>query len=354
VLRDVRATLDRLVDEGREDGIQVAVYLDGELVVDEVAGPVDHATPIFSYSTGKGLTATIVHILVEQGRLDYDLRIADVWPEFAARGKDRITLRHALTHSAGVPQLPADIVPDDFTDWARMCAIVAGTEPLWEPGARHGYHAWTWGWLIGETVRRATGLTMSEGLGLITGPLWTRGELFFGVPRGQVVAPLSDGGWSAALEQVSAHVEHFGLVSPPLVRPGAQFANRPDILGADIPATGTVTARAIAKMYAALIGEVDGVRLISPERLREVTAVATSGPDWVFGADARRSLGYTVEDGYFGWDGMGGSVACAYPDLGLALAVTKTRMGTGENDPADAIRAEIARSSRDRARATRG
>lgn len=348
----IRALIDRLVPEG--DGIQVAAYLDGELILDEVAGPVSHSTPIFSWSTGKGLTATIVHILVEQGRLAYDMRIADVWEEFAEHGKEQVTLRHALTHSAGIPQLPADIMPDDFTDWGRMCDYVAGTELLWEPGTRHGYHAWTWGWLIGETVRRETGLTMSQAIGLISGPLWIKDELFFGIPRDQVVAPLTDGGWDAALQQVSALVPKFDLVSPPRVRPGAAFANRPDILGADIPATGTVTARAMAKMYAALIGEVGGVRLISPERLREVIAVAVSGPDWVFGADARRSLGYTVEDGYFGWDGMGGSVACAYPDLGLALAVTKTRMGTGQDDPADAIRAEIVRLSTDRARATRG
>ncbi|MEU4337792.1 serine hydrolase domain-containing protein [Micromonospora lupini] len=87
----------------------------------------------------------------------YDLRIAEVWPEFARHGKDTVTLRHALTHTAGVPALPADVTPEDFTDWDRMYAIVADAEPIAPPGELKAYHAWTFGWLVGEVVRRATG-----------------------------------------------------------------------------------------------------------------------------------------------------------------------------------------------------
>ena len=135
---EVRQAVDELIVSGRESGVQVAAYLDGEPILTVHAGAADRTTgraltddtPIWSASTGKAVTATVVHVLAERGEVDYDLRIADVWPEFARHGKDPITLRHALTHTAGVPVLPADVTPEDFTDWDRMCAIVADAEPI--------------------------------------------------------------------------------------------------------------------------------------------------------------------------------------------------------------------------------
>jgi CubicO group peptidase (beta-lactamase class C family) len=121
--------------------------------VDAVAGvadpstgrPVTSDTPFFSYSIGKGVAATAVHVLAEQGVVDYDTPIADVWPEFAANGNAAITLRHALSQSVGVPGLPAAISVDDLADWDKMCAVVAAEPPWWEPGTAVGYHAITWG-----------------------------------------------------------------------------------------------------------------------------------------------------------------------------------------------------------------
>lgn len=120
-------------------------------------------------------------------------------------------------------------------------------------------------------------------------------------------------------------------------------SGRPDVLRADVPAVGTMTARAAARMYAALIGEVDGVRLVSPERLAEMTAVAVGGPDWVFGADVERALGYSIEGGgaMFGASGSGGSLAGAAPAHGLALAATKNLLTAGEDDPMEDLRALI-------------
>jgi CubicO group peptidase (beta-lactamase class C family) len=175
--------------------------------------------------------------LAEQGQLDYDMRIADVWPEFAQYGRGDVTLRHALTHSAGVPALPAAITPEDFADRDRMCAIVAGSEPLWRPGVVHGYHAWTFGWLVGEVVRRGTGRTISQVLVEdVAGPLGVRDELFFGVPDAQLdrLARLQDRNWSAALELLSANIRTFDQVVPPGVRTDASLANRRDILRADL------------------------------------------------------------------------------------------------------------------------
>jgi CubicO group peptidase (beta-lactamase class C family) len=347
----VQRTIDDLVADGRETGVQVSAYLDGEVVVEAVAGLADPATrravtpdtPFFSFSTGKGVTATVVHVLAEQGRLDYDRPIADVWPEFARHGKGGITLRHALTHTAGLPALPADTTPEDFTDWDRMCAVLADSTPLWTAGVRTGYHAWTYGWLVGEVVRRVTGQRISQVLAdEVAGPLGVPDELFFGVPDRDLdrLARLDDRNWAPALEMISAQLGNFDRVAPPLVRPGGRLGNRRDFLRADVPATATMTARAVARMFAALIGPVDGVRLISPDRLRTVTKIATSGPDWVFGQELTMGLGYTVRaDGSFGNDGTGGSLAYAYPDLGLSVAATKNLLGTGgDDDPMEDLR----------------
>ena len=350
----VQRMVDGLILSGREIGVQVAAYLDGTMIVNCAAGLADESnsamvtpdTPFFSYSTGKGLTSTIAHVLVEQGKLDYDMRIADVWPEYARHDKKMTTLRHALTHEAGVPILPSYTTPEDFLDWDRMCRTIAGTAPVWEPGTRHGFHEWTYGWLIGEVVRRAVhrpiGWVLAED---IARPLHAEREMFFGVPPQDLprVARLKDRNWDAALQVLSERIENFDRIAPPGVRPDATIGNRRDILRADIPAVATVSARAIARMYAALMGEVDGVRLISPERLKEITTVHTTGPDWAFGGDLPKTLGYVSQLGNtrFGWSGNGGSLAGFYPELGLALAITKNCLGTAEDDPMEGIAAVI-------------
>ena len=354
----VQKTIDSLVAAGREIGVQIAAYLDGRLIINAVSGLADDSTgnkvtpdtPFFSFSTAKGLTSTAVHVLAEQGKLDYDLRIADVWPEYARHGKDKTTLRHVLTHAAGVPQLPSYTGPEDFLDWDRMCRTIAMSSPLWEPGTRHGYHAWTYGWLVGETVRRATGRLISWVLAEdIARPLHADRELFFGVPEKiplSHLARLKDRNWTAGLEALSQHFENFDRIAPPNVRPDAMLGNRRDLLRADIPSVGTVSARAMARMYAALMAEVDGVRLISPERLRQITRVETSGPDWATGAEGAKSLGFAVEVGgqRFGWGGMGGSLAGFYPELNLSVACTKNYLSTNDGDPMEEI-AELIRST---------
>jgi CubicO group peptidase (beta-lactamase class C family) len=352
----VQRRADALVAAGKEIGVQVAAYLDGQLIVSAVSGMADPATgnpvtpdtPFFSYSTGKGLASTAVHVLAEKGLIDYDLRLADVWPEYARHGKESTTLRHVLTDSAGVPQLPPYTSPEDFLDWDRMCRIIAASTPLWEPGTQQGYHVWTFGWLVGETVRRATGRLISRVLAEdIARPLGTERELFFGVPGQQLghLARLKDRNWSAAMETLSEHLANFDTIAPPGVRPDAVLGNRRDILRADVPAVGTVSARGIARMYAALMGEVDGVRLISPDRLRQITTVQTTGPDWAFDGASPKALGYAAEVGgtRFGWGGMGGSLAGFYPALNLAVACTKNYLGTNDGDPMEGL-AELIRS----------
>ena len=350
---DVQARVQRAIDElassGTERGIQVAAYRHGELVVDAVAGTADPATGravtagtvFYNFSIGKGMTSAVAHVLAERGLFGYDTPVAELWPEFAARGKGGVTIRHVLTHSAGVPGLPLDITPADLCDWDRMCAAVADAGLWWEPGTKVGYHAYTFGYIIGEVVRRATGQRLPEVLrDVVAGPLGCADELYFGMPPSEHgrLARLEDGEATARMTSAirSGRPDLPMLkAGPAALFPAAQLGNRPDILAADIPATGKVSARAIARMYAALLAEVDGFRLISAERLREVTAVAASGTDAIFGNPSCWALGYAIglpnspaadSPTAFGMAGAGGSWAYGDTATGIAFALTKNRL----------------------------
>ena len=341
--RQVQQAIDELVESGAERGLQVSVYRHGEPVVDAVAGVADPSTgrhvttdtPFFSYSIGKGVAATVIHVLAERGALDYDTRIVELWPEFGAHGKDRATVRHALSQSVGVPGLPAGLTVEDLTDWEKMCAIIADSEPWWEPGTKIGYHAITWGYVVGEIIRRASGKPIPQALREeVAAPLGVADELFFAVPE-------SEQHRLAQLEDVEGSEEMFGELpeDSPIFKLGpdltAEHANRADVRSANILAGGTVTARAVARMYAALLGEVDGVRLISPERLREASAVAMSGIDEIFGFPTSWGLGYSIgqfmsnaheTQQVFGVGGVGGSHAYADTATGTTFALTKNRL----------------------------
>ncbi|MGK4578674.1 serine hydrolase domain-containing protein [Kitasatospora sp. HPMI-4] len=361
----VQQAVDQLVESGAEQGLQVAVYRHGELVVDVVAGladpgtgrPVTSDTPIFSASTGKGVTATVVHVLAERGALAYDTPIAELWPEFGAHGKEKATVRHALTHSIGVPALPGGITPEDLADWEGMCALIAGTEPWWEPGTRTGYHAVTWGYVMGEIVRRATGKPISQVLREeVAEPLGIADELFLRVPDSELkrLARMEDAPGSAeVLASMPADLPLF-KATPPAVLPNAEYGNSTVVLTSEIPAGGTMTARAVARMYAALLGEVDGVRLISPERLAEVSALATSDVDQMVGFPLPRALGYNLgrpgadpheTPRVFGMVGMGGSAAYADVENGLSFALTKNRFFPGPSAAVDRISEIVAKAA---------
>ena len=288
----VQEAVGQLVECGTEMGLQVAVYQHGELVVDTVAGvadsstgrPVTPGTPFYSASTGKGVTSTVAHVLVERGALDYDTPIVELWPEFGAHGKENATLRHVLTHTVGVPGVPPDTTPEDLGNWEKMTSIVANSEPWWIPGEKTTYHAQTFGYIVGEVVRRATGKTISQVLlDEVTGPLGVADEVFFGVPEKELgrLAKLEEP--EGIAEMLAMMAGMFAKVAPAAVMPNAEFGNRTDVLTSDIPAGGTTTARGIARIYAALLGEVHGVRLVSPKRLEEISRVAFTGVDEIMG-----------------------------------------------------------------------
>lgn len=359
IQKQVQEAIDQLVESGAERGLQVAVYHQGELVVDAVAGVADPATgrPVgsdtvfYTYSVGKAMASTLVHMLVELGMFGYDTTIAKLWPDFGAHGKETVTVRHVLTHTAGVPGVPADTTPEDLCDWDKMCSVIADTKPWWEPGTKVAYHAYTFGYIVGELIRQATGKPISQLLREeIAEPLGVDDELYFGVPESELgrLARLEDTEGSAEMLAAMPDDSPFFAMGPRTVTPTAQLGNRADILMADIPAGGKMTARAMARMYAALLGEVDGVRLLSPERLREVTTLATTGNDELLGIPATWTLGYstgapgprmeTVRT-LFGVGGVGGSFAYGDTARGIGFALAKNRLAA-DFETADRI-AEI-------------
>ncbi len=334
----VAETAAELVGSGAERGLQVVAYVDQEPVVDVAAGvadpatgrPVEPETLFYNWSIGKGATATLVHRLVDAGVLGVDTPVAQLWPEFARHGKGAVTVGQVLNHSAGVPGLPEGVTVDDVCSWPTMIAALEDARPWWEPGTEVGYHAYTFGYLCGEIVRRATGRALGDVLDDLTRDIGHPGEIRYG---------MRETGGLAVLEDAPSDVDWSGVpadspmlrAAPLTVMPTAALGADPRMLAADIPAGAKVTARALARMYAGWLGEVDGERLLSPARLTDASTVSASGEDRVYGNECRMSLGFALglpwEDSdaprAFGMAGAGGSWAGADPDTGLAVAVTK-------------------------------
>ena len=332
----VQSLLESLVHDSGESGLQVAAYLDGKLAIDASAGmaddvarrPVDGDTLFTAFSISKGITATCVHILADRGLIDYDAPIAFYWPEFGAKGKDRATVRHALTHRVGIPQDPPDFDISMAGDWDAVCRSVAQMEPLWEPGTRTGYHPLTYGWMLGEVVRRVDGRPIARFLQEeVCQPLGITG-MYFGVAPDaeQRVATLRN-------SPVTGQADIMSL-SPSLVDVAGAF-NRSEVRRASIPGAGAiVNARSVARHYAMLAdgGTLDGVRLLGRER---IAVAATPQPENADSAGihwwTRHGLGYTLGGGTgptagrphaFGYEGVG-TVGFADPSRRFAFAFLK-------------------------------
>ncbi|HZG66668.1 MAG TPA: serine hydrolase domain-containing protein [Herpetosiphonaceae bacterium] len=340
--RRVQQLIDGLVESGEEVGLQVAAYVDGTLVVDAWAGvadevtgrPVDGDTLFTSWSTTKGFVATCLHILADRGRVAYDAPVARYWPEFAANGKQAVTVRHALTHTAGIPYLPDGVTPEMMTDWEAMCSAIARHAPLWPPGTMPAYHAWTFGWIIGEIVRRVDGCPIAQfAQEELCRPLGIQ-DFYLGIPDAVEarIAPLHQDARHLAR---SAQLDDLGRrVMPPHVT-SAAFVNRPDVRRASIPGGGGImNARAIARHYAMLAGYgmLDGVRILSPERIDIIRA---SRGDWLGYMRGGRGgvLAMGRSGGAFGHSGNGGSLGFADPERKLSFGLTKNLMKAAD-DPA--------------------
>jgi CubicO group peptidase (beta-lactamase class C family) len=354
----VQQAVDDLIASGAERGLQIAAYQHGRPLVDVVGGLADVRTgravtpeTLFHVtSTGKGLASSVVHVLVERDLFSYDTPLAELWPEFGAHGKEKITVRHVLTHTAGLPAVPADTTVEDLCDWDKMCAVLADATPWWEPGTKTGYHPQTFGYLVGELVRRATGRSISEVMRReVAEPLGLANALYFAVPASELPRVAHheepEGGIELTPEMLASLAEQFPFfkvvdgwtAAPPAAMPSAAYCNREDVLQSEIPAGAVMTARGCALLYSALLGEVDGVRLISAERLREATEVAVSGTDETTGFPTARGLGWDIGfqaplDGptVFGMAGSGGTAAYADIATGLSIALAKNTVTAGD------------------------
>lgn len=341
----IQTWLEAQVAAGPEAGLQVAAYHKGKLVVDAWAGvdvitgkPVDGDTLFVTFSTTKGITVTVIHLLAERGLIDYDAPVAAYWPAFGQNGKAGITVRQVLAHTAGVPHLPLDTTPEDMSDWAKQVRWMEAAAPLWEPGTQTGYHALTIGIILGHLAELVDGRPIAQIVREdICAPLKID-SLFFGAPDAVMdrIATL-DFLLNPDMPMPPADALVWRAI-PVSLQPLNTMANRADFRKAVVPAGNMVAnARALAKVYASLIGDgVDGVRLLPKERVQIATEMQTDGMDCVLGAAWPKGMGYflgsasapqtCVSATGFGHTGAGGFTAYADPARDLAFALCKTRM----------------------------
>ncbi len=338
-----------------EVGAAVAVTVDGEIVADLWAGHADAArtrpwerdTIVNVYSTTKGMTAICAHRLVDQGLLDLDAPVAKYWPEFAQAGKEELPVRYLLSHRAGLPAVKDPLPAGAIYKWDMMTAALAAQEPWWEPGTKHGYHALTYGWLVGEVVRRITGKSLgtyfreevAEPLGL---------DFHIGLApehdartAEMTPVPLPQPGDANPLAQVlskpgSMPFKAF-VVSPDMMQPG--HANTREWRAAEIPsANGHSNARALARVYGALArgGELDGLRVLSQQAIDRAIVEQSNGPDAVLaGLPTRIGLGFFLtmpesplgpNERAFGHAGAGGSLGFADLDAKVGFGYVMNKM----------------------------
>jgi CubicO group peptidase (beta-lactamase class C family) len=327
-------------DERGEVGAAVCVYVDGRPVVDLWGGLADATegkawkpdTVTLVYSSTKGVTSVCANLLIERGRLDPDATVAQYWPEFAANGKEAITVRQVMSHEAGLPFVVGDFTLDEVLAWEPMVRALAAQAPIWPPGTQHGYHMRTFGWLVGELVRRIDGRTV--------GTLWreeiaTALELDFwiGLPEeiearvARLVPPKADLG--ALLKQFGEDL----LLTQVFSNPSGLFGynemwNTRALRACELPSSnGIGDARSLARMYASCIGEVEGIRTLQPPTIAAATMEQACGKDAVLMIDSCFGLGFMLGRAFgaanprsaFGHAGAGGSLAFADPETGLGF-----------------------------------
>jgi CubicO group peptidase (beta-lactamase class C family) len=349
------------LESGEEVGCGVAAYHRGRKVVDLWGGhfdkvrslPYQEDTLQLVFSTTKGITAIAVAMCVERGLLSYSEKVSTYWPEFATHGKGDATVAQLLSHQCGLYTVDGDISLTEALDWTTITARLASTAPRWEIGTKHGYHALTYGWLAGELVRRVDPAHRSLGRFVaeeIVAPL--SAELWIGLPESHEprVSPMI-GGLNQTPEDVDpavkAMLEQFmGPNSPggqALSLNGAFGGdgafNRRDVHAAEIPAAnGISNARSLARVYAATIGEVDGVRLLAPATVETARRTVTPDgePDACLIMPTTFGMGFMTHGqftpyagaGSFGHPGAGGSVAFAQPERELGFAYVMNQMAT--------------------------
>jgi CubicO group peptidase (beta-lactamase class C family) len=342
-------------EQQAEVGAAFSAYHRGQKVVDLWGGtadpatgrPWDEDTVILVFSTTKGATAVCAHRLAEDGRLDIDAPVATYWPEFAAAGKADMPVSYLMCHQAGLAWIDGTMTLDEALAWDPVVERLANEAPKWEPGTAHGYHATTYGWLVGEVVHRIDGRSLGTFFhDEVATPLGL--DFWIGLPESiePRVAPLvtielpSEGPGRELMDQFMGPDTMLGKA---LSAPGGAFTdftlfNSREVRAAEVPAANGVTdARSLARMYGALVSEVDGQRLLGPGQVKAASTQRTSGPNIVLmDMDIQFGLGFMVPSslmpnrpGSFGHFGAGGSAGWADPEAELGMGYVMNRMDLG-------------------------
>ncbi len=346
----VQSLIDRQVEDGRQLGVQVSAFKDGNAVVEAVAGqmgpddprPVRPDTLFLSFSMTKGVSALALHQLADRGELDYEAPVAKYWPAFAKNGKGAITVAQAMSHQIGLHAMPEPFAPEHITDWDAGIKRMEEARPAYPPGTNTGYHAVTYGWIVGGIVQGVTGRHIRDVIREeIAKPLGIADEMYVGIDDG-LEARLSTLQLIRFGDGLGLAPDHdFYKAMPADMWP--HFNSMP-MRKACLPSgNGHFTARALARMYAALAGDgsVDGVRLVSRARIPIMNHILTEAPDIVTLAPMKKGIGFMMggdTDGVpgamgprrtaYGHGGAGSSIAFADPEVGLSIAVTLNKMQT--------------------------
>lgn len=346
-----------------EVGAAFSLYHRGEMVVDLWGGVADVETGrpwaedsiVMVFSSTKGATAICAHLLAQRGELDLDAPVAEYWPEFAAGGKQDIPVRWLLSHRVGLPVFDNPLTPEQFLAWAPPVKALAAQSPAWEPGTTHGYHAGSYGWLVGEVVRRITGKTLGAFFAdEVAAPLGL--DFWIGLPESEerrVVPMIEIDLQEGSVEEQALTDRRRDLLAASrdpdslLARPsttGPLDPNTRAFRAAELPAgNGIADARSLARMYASLVGDgVDGLRILNEETVARATAEQSNGRDAVLQIQTRFGLGFELNlphghlgrEGAFGHSGAGGSLGFADPkaEIGFGYAMNKMQL-VASDDP---------------------
>jgi CubicO group peptidase (beta-lactamase class C family) len=338
-----------------EVGAAFCLYHDGRCVVDIRGGvrgnggaeaAYDQDTIQVVFSCTKGITALAAHMLVQRGLLDLDAPVTRYWPEYGAAGKQATRIGSLLSHRAGLPVCMAPLTRAQACDGRTVAAALARQPACWEPGAAHGYHAVTFGFLVGELIRRACGRSVGRFVAEeIAAPLGL--DTWIGLPHGQqhrlaqILPPAAP-----ADPELRSQLHRLGPGTPGgraltlngtlPISPAPVAYNDPAVLAAELPSSnGVSSARSLARLYAATIGQVDGIQLLSAQTRGTATRPQSTGLDRVLGVQTRFGYGFMLPSAEmpmlspasFGHAGAGGSIALADPDLNAGLAYTTNQMG---------------------------
>jgi CubicO group peptidase (beta-lactamase class C family) len=334
---------------GEDLGASVAVNIDGKMVIDLWGGWVDEARTVpwtedtitCVFSTTKTMTALAALVLADRGELDLDANVAKYWPEFAARGKGAIKVRQLLSHTSGVSGWDQPITLEDLYDWDKSTAMLAAQAPWWEPGTASGYHAMTYGHLIGEVIRRITGQRLGEFFAShLAGPLGA--DFHIGLPPSEFHRVANSVSWPPQPyypADLDPNGPAFKTFTGPVMDENIERSRTERWRRADIGASnGHGNARSVAHIQSAVAcgGEVGGVRLLSPKTIDRIFEVQSDGIDLVLGDRLKIGVGYGlpwpavlpfVPEGRvcFG-TGAGGSIVIADADRRMTVAYVMNKM----------------------------